>query len=190
MIDRLIQYDKALMLYLNGMHNAFFDSIMWAISGRMIWIPFYLLLTAYLAWLYRKHAVWPILLAILAVSISDFTSVHLFKEVFHRLRPCHDPEIGHLVHIVGNYCNGLYGFVSSHASNTFALASILSLVVRKKWFTLLMFSWAGIVSYSRIYLGVHFPGDVICGALWGTAVSLLLYRLLRSIPSFKARSGI
>ncbi len=189
MIDRLIQYDKSLMLFLNGLHNPFFDRIMWVISARETWIPLYLALLVWLIWKLGKKSVYPILFALVAVGLSDFISVHAFKEVFHRLRPCHDPEIGQMMHLLHQYCGGLYGFVSSHAADTFSLAMFLSLVIRSRWFTVCMVGWASLVSYSRIYLGVHFPGDIMGGALLGSLIAYLVYLLYLRILSKENKPG-
>jgi len=106
------------------------------------------------------------------IALSDLSSVHFFKNVFERLRPCHDPELIDRVHLVNGECGGAFGFVSSHAANCFALAVFLVKILGKAYrhFTPLILLWAAVVAYSRIYLAVHFPGDVLCGALLGTII--------------------
>ena len=179
MIDFLVDLDQKLFLFLNGLHSEGMDPLMWWISGKTTWWPFYLLLLGFLTWT-RKWQMIPLLIFIaLSVTLTDQTSVHLFKEVFERLRPCHEPELQGLVHIVNNKCGGQFGFVSSHAANTFGIAMLLSLIVRKKWFWALMFTWATLVSYSRIYLGVHYSADIIGGAMLGALCGWLLFVLFR-----------
>lgn len=187
MLSTLNDLDTQLFLFLNGLHNEAFDSIMAWISGKTTWWPFYLLLMIYLGWTRRWQLVPIILFIALAVTLADQTSVQLFKEVFERLRPCHEPAIKETVHLVNGRCGGMYGFVSSHAANTFAVAMLLLLIVRKGWFTALMLTWAAIVSYSRIYLGVHYPGDVLGGAVLGALCGLVVYLLfswtVQQLPS-------
>ncbi len=175
MLSTLNDLDTQLFLFLNGLHNEAFDSIMAWISGKTTWWPFYLLLLIYLGWTRRWQLVPIILFIALAVTLADQTSVHLFKEVFERLRPCHELALKETVHLVNGRCGGMYGFVSSHAANTFAVAMLLLLIIRKGWFTALMLIWAAIVSYSRIYLGVHYPGDVLGGAVLGVLCGLVVY---------------
>jgi undecaprenyl-diphosphatase len=115
----------------------------------------------------------------LVVTLADQISVHAFKEVFQRLRPCHNPELQDIVHLVNNKCGGQYGFVSSHAANTFAVAFFLKKLFAQKQFSIFIIFWAAIVSYSRIYLGVHFPLDVIGGAVLGTLIGIMVFYLYR-----------
>jgi len=121
-----------------------------------------------------KKAYWILLFTILAVSLADLISVHAFKNVFERLRPCHEPTLQGLVYVVNGKCGGQFGFVSSHAANMFAVAVFTLNIFRNKFFTAFILCWALVVSYSRIYLGVHYPADVVCGALLGSAVSMAL----------------
>lgn len=172
MIEALRSLDTSLFLAINGAHNTFFDFLMFWASKRLIWVPLYI----FFAWLlfkhYGKRSFFLIVMAGLVIVINDQTSVYLFKNVFHRLRPCHEPSLAGMAHIVNDHCGGQYGFISSHAANSFGLAAFLSLLLGKKikYFTVSIVSWALILSYSRVYLGVHYPGDVIIGGIWGAAI--------------------
>ena len=180
MLETLKQIDTSLFLFLNGIHSPFWDIIMWHISGKLEWIPLYVFFLFLIIRKYKMKAVWVLLAIVLVITLADQISVKLFKEQFERLRPCHNPEIQHLVHRVNNKCGGKYGFVSSHASNSFALAMFLSLLFRKRLFVGLIFFWATVVSYSRIYLGVHYPGDILGGAILGVLIGWGIYRLMKS----------
>jgi undecaprenyl-diphosphatase len=116
------------------------------------------------------------LFIILAATLADQISV-LIKNLVLRLRPCHEPSLEGLVHLVKGECGGMYSFVSSHATNSFNVALISLLFIRKRWFTISIILWASVVGYSRIYLGVHYPGDVICGSLLGALIGWSIYSL-------------
>ena len=178
MIEWLNDIDTELLLFLNGFHNSFFDTLMYYVSQTFTWIPFYILLIFFILkkQSYRNGAI-ALLFLIISVSVADFFSVHLFKEVFQRLRPCHNGELQGLIHLVRNKCGGMYGFISSHASNTFAVAMFVSLFFKNKYVWMGMFLWSTIISYSRIYLGVHYPGDVIAGALWGMTIAFIVFKI-------------
>lgn len=187
MLESLKQLDTNVFLFLNDLHSPFWDHIMYFASGRFGWIPLYAFIIFLIIQKYRVKSIAYILAAILLIVLSDQLSVHLFKNVFERLRPCHNPDIKDFVHLVHNHCGGKYGFVSSHAANTFALATFTGLMMRKRWYTYTLLSWASLVSYSRVYLGVHYPGDIIAGALFGVCLGLLIFvgsrRLVKQIRS-------
>lgn len=175
----LSDIDARLLLIVNGAHSSFFDSVMWCISGRWIWVPFY----AVLAYLLFRRMSWKrasICLVTIGLIIlaADQTCATLIRPEIGRLRPANlNNPLSSFVHVVNGYRGGRYGFPSCHAANTFALAVFMSLVIRHKWFTVMMFSWAFIVSYSRMYLGVHYFGDLFCGATIGSLFAVLFYYL-------------
>ncbi len=177
MIEYLQQLDTKWFLFLNGLHNPFWDTVMWHISATITWIPLYLVIIFFTFKKLKKRAFVSLLFFGLLVLLADQSSVHLFKNVFERLRPCHNPEIKDLVHIVNNKCGGSYGFVSSHAANTFALAVFVLFLFKNRITTVAIILWAAIVSYSRIYLGVHFVFDVVCGALLGSIIGYFTFKL-------------
>ncbi len=177
MIEYLQQLDIKWFLFLNGLHNPFWDTVMWYISSTTIWIPLYLVIVFFTFRKFNKQAFVSLLFFGLLVLLADQSSVHLFKNVFERLRPCHNPDIKHLVHIVNNKCGGSYGFVSSHAANTFALAVFVAFLFKNKAASFSIILWATVVSYSRIYLGVHFVFDVLCGALLGSIIGYFTLKL-------------
>ena len=175
----LSDIDARLLLIVNGAHSPFFDSVMWCISGRWIWVPFY----AVLAYLLFRRMSWKrasICLVTIGLIIlaADQTCATLIRPEIGRLRPANlNNPLSSFVHVVNGYRGGRYGFPSCHAANTFALAVFMSLVIRHKWFTVMMFSWAFVVSYSRMYLGVHYFGDLFCGATIGSLFAVLSYYL-------------
>lgn len=175
----LSDIDARLLLIVNGAHSPFFDSVMWCISGRWIWVPFY----AVLAYLLFRRMSWKrasICLVTIGLIIlaADQTCATLIRPEIGRLRPANlNNPLSSFVHVVNGYRGGRYAFPSCHAANTFALAVFMSLVIRHKWFTVMMFSWAFVVSYSRMYLGVHYFGDLFCGATIGSLFAVLFYYL-------------
>jgi undecaprenyl-diphosphatase len=181
-LETLNQLDTELFLWLNGHYVSWLDPLMVGATQRNTWIPFYILLIAWLVRVYRKDAIGLILALVAAVALSDQTASALLKPLTLRLRPCHELALQPLIHPVLE-CGGRYGFASSHAANSFALAMGLWLLVGKrfpvvKW----VFLWAFLVSYSRIYVGAHYPLDILAGAGVGVlmaALSNAVYQLLR-----------
>lgn len=158
------------------------DTVMVAVTGMWLWIPLYLLL-AYLAIRqYGKRSIWIFLAVGLVVLCSDQLSAHVCKPLFHRLRPCFNPELEGLVHLPKGLPGGRYGFVSSHAANTFAVAAFLTPVLKKswRWIGWVLYGWALLSSYSRIYVGVHYPGDVLAGAVLGILIGLIVYLSIKN----------
>lgn len=181
-IQQLIELDKRILLALNGSDSLFADGVMMVITSTLIWIPVGIVL---LYIIIKKHTFKEFFLTLCAIALTvvlcDQIASGLCKPLFERLRPTQDPDIMYLVDIVNGYRGGRYGFISSHAANTFGLCVFLSLLFRRPRFTVLMFVWALLSSYSRIYLGVHYLGDVLCGALVGCLVGALVYWIYKRV---------
>lgn len=178
--------DTDLLLFINGMHNTFFDSFMSSYSGKLVWIPLY----ASILYVIFRNFSWRVaLLCVVAVALTitfaDQVCSSAIRPTVERLRPSRAPELDGLVHIVNGYRGGRYGFPSCHAANTFGLACFLGLLLRKRWLTVYMVFWALLTCYSRAYLGVHYPGDLLVGALVGSAGAFLMYRLFAWCSGYK-----
>ncbi len=177
MIDKLIEWDQQLFLFLNGLHADWLDPIMLQITGRNIWFPLYGVIIFIIVKQLKWRSAYLLLGFALLITLADQSASGFFKPFFERLRPCNEPALDGLIHMVKG-CGGKYGFASSHASNTFALAIFLWLIYRNMYAKILIV-WAFVVSYSRIYVGVHYPGDIIMGAILGWISALIVYYLYK-----------
>jgi undecaprenyl-diphosphatase len=175
-INQLIAWDQQLLIYLNHVHYSWLDPFMLFCSETLTWIPFYALLLYVIVKHFKYDSIWIILCIVLTITLCDQIASSIFKPLILRLRPCHEPSISPLLRMITD-CGGQYGFFSSHASNSFGLACFVWLLFRKKsgyWNGL--FVWAALVSYSRIYLGKHYPLDIVAGAVCGVIVAGTCYK--------------
>lgn len=192
-MESLEALDRSAFLAINGWHAPWADQPMLLVSEMLTWFPLYLFFMFLIQRRFGWNGLWWSIPVIgLMVLCSDKGSVLLFKENVQRLRPCHEPSLVGLVHLVKEGCGGLYGFVSSHASNHFAIALFMIGVTggTPRWAIPALLVWAALISYSRVYLGVHYPGDVLVGGLYGSAIGTIfavLYRkVLRSSTTYRA----
>jgi undecaprenyl-diphosphatase len=175
-LQKILEVDKELFLFLNGFYSPFWDTIMLMITRKETWIPFFATIIYFFVKNYRVKAILILFFMSLVILFSDQFSV-LLKENIQRLRPVYQPEIEHLVHNVLRK-GGLYGFVSSHAANSFAIFAFTTRIFRNRTYWFLLLFWAVIFSYSRIYSGVHYPLDILGGAFLGWSIGVLLYKVL------------
>lgn len=182
-MNSLSDIDTDLFLFLNGLHASWLDKVMIAVTQMWIWAPLYLLLIYWTVKQYGKRCWWVFLAVGVVVLCSDQLSAHVCKPLFQRLRPCYNPDLQDLIYLPKGMAGGRFGFVSSHAANTFAVAAFLTPVLRnyRLWLGIVLYLWAFISSYSRIYLGFHYPGDIICGAILGILVGLILWKVFQLI---------
>ena len=171
MFETIKSIDESLFLFLNAQHNSFFDPLMWLFSNKLFWTPLY----AWFLWLlytkYPKHF-WTVLIAIVLMIVASDQLSNFAKNNFMRLRPSQEPHLYSLVHTVNEYRGGMYGFYSAHTANAFAVAFFLisTLAGSKKYIIPVILTYSILTAYSRIYLGVHYPGDILTGAIMGLLI--------------------
>ena len=190
--NALIEFDKQLLLAVNGSDSLVLDGLVMTLTKATTWIPLYLSLL-YIV-IRNNDSVQKVMLIIAAAALCVFFAGSLddmiVKPLVARWRPTHDPEIGVLVDTVNGYRGGNYGFFSAHASNTFSIALFFSLLVRSRLLSTFLIAWSLVNCWTRLYLGVHYPGDILVGLLWGATVGssvfLLHQHILKRIGAKKA----
>ncbi len=182
MLEFLIELDKEVLLFFNSFHTPWLDPVMFWITKTLFWLPLYLFLLFLVIKYYKKDA-WIILIGIaLAILLADQITSSLMKPFFARLRPSREPSLQGLVHLVNGYNGGKYGFASSHAANTFATALFFWLIFKERFrWMWALFLWAIVMTYSRLYLGVHYPGDILVGMLIGLGAAWAGYKIQQGI---------
>ncbi len=181
-MDTILHLDQEFLLFLNSFHSPLWDNFFWVHTSVIIWVPFYI---ALLYVIFKEQGKWgfvTILAIVLLVVLCDQIS-NVFKDNVQRLRPSREPALQGLVHLINNKAAGLYGFVSGHSSNSFGLALLTSLLIRFRWYTVFIMIWAALNSFSRIYMGVHYPGDILGGAILGLSLGWFVYWLLKKVES-------
>jgi undecaprenyl-diphosphatase len=180
-MDTLSTIDSRFFLFLNGLHVDWMDKVMIFITDMWIWFPLYIILVYWVVRQYGKRYWWIILAVGLVVFCSDQLASHVCKPLFQRLRPCYNTDFQDIIYLPKGLAGGKYGFVSSHAANTFSVATFLTAVLTKcrPWAAIVLFLWALLSSYSRIYIGFHYPGDIVCGAVLGVLVGMILWKVFQ-----------
>ena len=179
MLENLLNYEREAFLWLNGSHNPMADQFWWLFSGKTVWIP---LALSFVYLIFSNHRPWKEALAIvvaiaITITLCDQFASSFCKPVFERFRPTHHPDFMNDVQIVFGYRGGRYGFISSHAANAFGFVMFTALLLQKRLYTIIMFAWATLTAYSRIYLGVHFISDIVPGILVGLFLGWFVYKL-------------
>lgn len=180
LVEAILPHERNAFLWLNAPHNILVDNFMWIYSEKTTWIPLVIItLFVFINKTKWQQAAVLILCMILLGILCDQLSANLIKHAFERLRPTHHPDFKNIVSIVHDYRGGRFGFVSAHAANGFGIATFMSLMFKYRRFTYVVFAWAIITSYSRIYLGVHFISDIVGGMIVGSIMGALIYLLLQ-----------
>jgi len=184
MLEAIKNLDENLFLFLNAFHSPFFDQLMWLFSNRFFWVPLYIWFLWMLYQKFPKHF-WTVLVAVTLMVVVSDQLCNLTKDSVMRLRPSQEPHLQKLVHVVNGYRGGMYGFYSGHASNAFAVAFFMITIVtrERKYIIPVSLAYAILTAYSRVYLGVHYPGDILTGALLGTLLGTgfaVIHEKLRS----------
>lgn len=188
----LIDLDTDLFLFLNEMHNLYFDYFMHVFSSKLVWIPMYVAIVYVIVRNFpRKSAFFCIVAVALAILFADQVGATLIRPYVERLRPSNvNNPVSEMVHLVNNYRGGRYGFPSCHAANTSALAFFVFFLLRRGWLTAFMMTWAVVTCYSRVYLGVHYPGDLLVGILVGLVGAYLMYLLFVKVSEYRRREHV
>lgn len=180
-IQFLAQLDTELFLFLNGLHNTFFDGFMYGVTATPVWIPFYLSVIYIAVRYYKKESLYIIAALVICVALTDQISSGLIKEWVQRPRPSREESLAPFIHLVNGYQGGRFGFVSSHAANTFGFALLSAALFRNHFYTFTVVAWSLFVSYSRIYVGVHYPMDIAGGMFVGAFSAFVCFLILKKI---------
>jgi len=191
MMEAILEADRQLLLWLNSGHRPWLDPVMWALTKTTTSLPLYLALFYLLVKTHQKNFWRPLAAIALTVLLTDQLTGSVMKPFFERLRPSHEPGLAGLLHTVNHYKGGLYGFASSHAANSFGVALFFWHLYghRNRWMAGLFF-WAALITYTRIYLGVHYPGDVIAGALVGVACAAFSFWMYKKFLAQRTPKAI
>ncbi len=176
-IESLKSIDTSVLLWINSRHSDTYDTVMWNVSAKYTWVPLYVIFAWFIIQKYGKASWLPIVFTILAVVLGDQCSTHLAKNIVMRYRPSHNLTLQSQLHYINGYIGGMYGFVSSHATDTTAFALFMILLFRQKIVTVSLICWVLLVCYSRMYLGVHYPSDILGGMILGLICSSLMFWL-------------
>ena len=181
-MEKILHADYWLMLRINkDLTYPLLDKIALFARESYLHVPFYLFLAMFMIMNFGKKGAWWVVTALAMAGLNDLLSSQVIKEIFDRPRPCRDPMMAHQIRFIARYCGMNGSFISSHASNHFAAATFIYQTLKfisHKW--ALTFLWAGIISYSQVYVGVHYPSDVICGALFGIFIGLIAARFFET----------
>jgi undecaprenyl-diphosphatase len=191
MLETAKTIDESLFLFLNAQHNSFLDPLMWLFSDRFFWVPLYLWFLWLLYKQYPQHY-WTVIGAVLLMIVASEQLCNLAKINVMRLRPSHEPHLQAMVHTLNGYYGGMYGFYSGHASNAFSVAlfMITSLASERRYVIPVSLIFAILTAYSRVYLGVHYPGDILVGGIMGTLLGTGIAIAHASIRSSYLKSGV
>lgn len=173
--EKLIQWDQSVFMKINGdWNNPLFDAIMPVLRNSLTWAPLYLFVLLLVLFNFKAKGVWWAVFFISTVALTDMIGTNVFKHAFERWRPCNDPDFSTHVRLLLKQCAGGYSFTSNHAANHFGMATFFFITFRhllKKW-ALIAFVWAAAICYAQVYVGVHYPSDVLVGALLGIAFGI------------------
>ena len=180
--QQLIAWDRSLFEKINGdWNNSLFDAVMPVVRNYLVWAPLYLFVFVYVILNYKSKGIWWTVIFLATIALTDMTGTYVFKHNIHRLRPCNDPVMIDQIRLLVNRCAGGYSFISNHAANHFGMGIFFYITFRRqfKW-AWLGLAWAALIGYSQVYVGVHYPLDIICGALLGLICGYASARLFNN----------
>lgn len=186
-LEYIVNLDQHFFFFINqNLRNQFFDFVMPYLRDKNFWIPLYAVLVAYFIWKFRKQSWIALVMATVTVVATDQIASSIIKPLVHRHRPCNDPLLANYVHMLVD-CGSGFSFVSSHAANHFGIACFLIVLLKNKfrWIVPAALMWALLISFAQVYVGLHFPLDVICGGILGICIGTATGRICKSILAKK-----